>query len=210
MQRFTAVPLMIILLGLVIPWSGCSSPGKEAAPAQPTAEMRISAETPKTPTLDEVTEIPDWFLDPPEDPNYLYATGTAKSRDIQDAITDAKSVARLEIVNQIQTKVSGLFKRFREEVGAGEDTELLSSTKSISKSVASELLTMSTSAKRDIRKEGIHYRAYVMMEMPIGETNTALVTKIKANRGMYTRFRASQAFKELEEEVEKYEQSKKE
>jgi hypothetical protein len=201
---------MIILLGLVIPWSGCSSPGKEPAPAQPTAETRISAETPKTPTPEEVPGIPDWFLNPPKDPNYLYATGTAKSKDIQDATLDATNVARLEIVNQIQTKVSGLFKRFREEVGAGEDADLLPLTQSISKSVASELLTMSTPAKKDVKKEGIHYRAYVMMEMPIGETNTALVTKIKANRVMYTRFRASQAFKELEEEVEKYEQSKKE
>jgi hypothetical protein len=65
-------------------------------------------------------------------------------------------------------------------------------------------------AKRDYRKEGIHYRVYVLIEMPIGEANTALMAKIKANNNVYTRFRASEAFKELEEEVEKYERLKKE
>jgi hypothetical protein len=48
------------------------------------------------------------------------------------------------------------------------------------------------------------------MELPIGVMNSALLEKIKDNKNMYTRFRASEAFKELEEETAKYEQFKKE
>jgi len=54
------------------------------------------------------------------------------------------------------------------------------------------------------------FRAYALMELPIGVMNSALVDKVKENQNMYTRFRASQAFQELEEESQKYEQFKKE
>ena len=47
------------------------------------------------------------------------------------------------------------------------------------------------------------------MELPIGAANAEMLAKIKENERMYTRYRASEAFKELEEEVEKYEKIKK-
>ena len=49
-----------------------------------------------------------------------------------------------------------------------------------------------------------------MMEMPIGEANARFVEKIKSQERLYTRFRASEAFEELDEMVEEYEQWKKE
>ena len=54
------------------------------------------------------------------------------------------------------------------------------------------------------------YRAYVLMEVPIGEANKVLAAQIKANEHLYTRFRAAQGFKELAEEVERYEKFKRE
>ena len=44
--------------------------------------------------------------------------------------------------------------------------------------------------------------------MPIGEANEQLMNKIKANQNLYTRFRATQAYKELDDEIEKFEQWK--
>ena len=52
------------------------------------------------------------------------------------------------------------------------------------------------------------FRTYVLIEMPIGEANEQLMNKIKANQNLYTRFRASQAYKELDDEIEKFEQWK--
>ena len=48
------------------------------------------------------------------------------------------------------------------------------------------------------------------MEMPIGQANKELMSKIKANQNLYTRFRATQAYKELDEEIEKFEAWKRE
>ena len=40
-------------------------------------------------------QLPEWFSTPPEDPNYLYATATATSKDMQMAINSAKEGGRV-------------------------------------------------------------------------------------------------------------------
>ena len=124
-------------------------------------------------------QVPEWFSSPPEDSNYLYATATTTSRDIQMAINSAKEGARVEIARQLETKINSMFKRFREEVGAGEDAEFLTQTSDVSKSVTSKVLSGSRAAKTKTTKEGMMFRAYVLVEMPIGAANTALMDAIK-------------------------------
>jgi len=200
MQRFTTILLMIVLLGLVILWSGCGGSAEKLEPKPPPHEEK-----------DIISDIPDWFINPPKDTKYLYATGTHKGPDLGFAREMAINAGRVEIASQIQTKITGLFKRFQEEIGVGEDAELTAMTATVSKAVVSESLSLSIPTKQDIkREESVLYRVYVLMEMPIKAVNAALVSEIKENRSMYTRFRASQAFKELEAEVAKYEQSEKE
>jgi hypothetical protein len=53
--------------------------------------------------------------------------------------------------------------------------------------------------------EGRAYRAYVLMELPTGEAAKRLMEQVKANEQMYTRFRSTEAFKELDAEVQRYE-----
>ena len=197
MQRFVSTSLIIAALSLVILWAGCG--GKKLE--------RIKIDERQK---DEPLSVPEWFLNPPEDPNYFYSPATATSKDLQLAIDTAKHQGQVDITQQLQTKVSGMFKRFREEVGAGEDAELIAQTTSASKAIVSETINGCKASKQEVKKEGTVYRAYVLMEMPIGEANAALMAKIKANKNMYTRFRSTQAFDELNEEVEKYEQFKKE
>jgi len=105
--------------------------------------------------------------------------------------------------------IAGLSKRFVEETGLNEDAELLGMFTQVSKSVVSDSLTGSRVSKQQLGREGKIYRAYVMVEMPIGEANAKFVEKIRAQERLYTRFRASEAFEELDQEVQKYEEWKK-
>jgi hypothetical protein len=50
--------------------------------------------------------------------------------------------------------------------------------------------------------DGGVYRAWVLMQLPVGEANRKLVEQIKAREQLYTRLRATEAFKELNAEVE--------
>ena len=64
--------------------------------------------------------------------------------------------------------------------------------------------------QQTLRTEGPVYRAVVLMELPIGEMSKKLMDQIRAQEQLYTRFRASEAFKELDAEVKRYEAWKRE
>lgn len=160
------------------------------------------------PSTDE-GDIPDWYLDTPEDPNYLYAANTGTSKDMDLAVQKAATDARAEIGRQMEVKVKALQKKFAEEVGTGNNSQLLEQMTSATKTVVSTELNGSKIVKKEIFKDGNNYRAYVLAEYPIGAAQQAFMKQISKNEELYTRFRSSQAFKELEDEVTKYEEWKK-
>lgn len=157
-----------------------------------------------------ITGIPDWFTSPPEHPDSLFAANTAMSQDMQLAVDKATAGARNQIASQVEVKVEGLQKRFDEEVGMGQNAQLLQQFTTAGKQVVSMSLKGSKVIKQKLSKEENAYRAYVLVSYPVGGTSVALLEQIKNNNLMYTRFRASQTFKELEAEVQNYEQLKKE
>jgi hypothetical protein len=155
-------------------------------------------------------KAPEWFMHPPENDNQLLGVATATSQDLQTAIDKAKQDGRVEIARQMDVRMAGLAKRFVEETGLDNDAELLGMFTQVSKSVVSDSLAGSRVSRQQLGREGRIYRAYVLMEMPIGEANRKFVEKIRAQERLYTRFRASEAFEELDAEVEKYEEWKRE
>ncbi len=159
---------------------------------------------------ESVSAAPDWYLNPPEDPDFTFGAATSTSRSMQLAIDKAATGARAEIASGLEAKFSSLERQFQEEIGSGEDTELLSQFTQARKTVVSQVLNGVTTRDREVITEQSLYRAFVLMEMPIGEAATKLMDQLKANDALYTRFRATQAHEDLEEEVERYEQDRRE
>ena len=153
-------------------------------------------------------DIPDWFTNVPQDPNFLYAANTQASQDLQLAIDKAVTGARSEIGRQLEVKMEGLQKKFSEETGTGSDAQLLQMFTQAEKTVVSTTLNGSRVKYQKQVKDGQLWRSYVLVEYPIGAANTALMEQIKNNNQMYTRFRASESFKELQDEVDKYDKYK--
>ncbi|HWP83064.1 MAG TPA: LPP20 family lipoprotein [Bacteroidota bacterium] len=163
----------------------------------------------KTMQSAETGDIPDWYLNVPRDPNYLFAVNTATSQDLQLAFDKAITAARAEIGRQVEVKINALQKRFEEETGAGADAQILSSFTQATKTVVSTSLSGSRVSKQKQLRDGNMWRAYVLVEYPVGAANEALMQQIKQNERMYTKFRESQVFKELDEETKKYDEWKK-
>jgi len=153
--------------------------------------------------------IPDWFTSIPKDPAVFYAANTQVSQDLQLAIDKATQGARTEISRMVETKITGLQARFTEETGTANNAQLLDMFTQANKSVVASSLAGSRVSKQKQMKDGNNWRAYVLVEYPTGAASAALAQRIKANDDLYTRFRASQTFKELDDEVKKYEESKK-
>ena len=162
------------------------------------------------PTVTEKTmeALPDWFLTPPSDPSYIFATASMTSKDMMVAIQKAEATAKANLASQLGEKLGNITKNFQEEVGVGEDSELLQQFSSATKVVTKQTLTGArTDQKKLVPEKGI-YRAYVLMSLPVGAANKALMDKIKANQNLYTRFRSTQAFDELNKELEAYDEGK--
>jgi hypothetical protein len=149
-------------------------------------------------------EIPDWYLNPPVDQNYIYGKSTNTSADLQLAIDKAKQGARLDIAENLESHIMGLVKKFDEEVGGGEEAEYLTQFTQVSKNVVDQTLVGSRENKTKVKQEGKLFRAFVLMELPIGKAREELLKQLSAgeNENLYTRFRASQSFQDLKEEIE--------
>ncbi len=191
MSRLIIILVLFLSLSLII---GCGGTKKQGI-------------TPPA-TKDVIKSAPDWYLNPPQDPNYIFATGTATSRDMQLARDKAADAARMDIAKTIETRFNGLSKRFQEEVGTAEDAQYLDMFTQATKAVVSTVLSGVNIDKTDIGAEGGVYRAWVLMKMPLGATSQALLNKIKQQEQLYTRFRATQVFEELEKETEAFEKWK--
>ncbi len=139
----------------------------------------------------------------PGDINMLSAEATGTSRDYQIAVDKARMDARLEMTQQLNAYVQALIKKFDEEVGRTEDSELLGLYSKTSKIVVDQSLVGSHIKKKDVKQDGDIYRATVVMEAPLGQARKRLLEQIKASDEIYQRFSNSESFKELEEEIGK-------
>lgn len=153
--------------------------------------------------------LPGWYLKPPTDKNFLYAPATAVSRDVQVAINKAEAEGRAGLAQQLEVKYGALTKRFVEEVGR-EGSQLLDQYTQAYKAVVSQTLYGTRAKQQALRTEGDVYRATVLMELPVGEASKRLLEQLRQQEQLYTRFRASEVFKELDAEVQRYESWKRE
>ena len=156
-----------------------------------------------------VADLPEWFLNKPNDPNMIFGVGSGTSSRMQIARDKASQSARFDLAQAIEVKFDGLQKQFTEEIGSGEGSELLEYFVQATKAVVSTVMTGATVDKSKIMQKGDQYIAYALMSMNVSSSNQALLDKLKQQENMYTRFRASETFKEMEAETEKFEDYKK-
>ena len=156
-----------------------------------------------------VIDLPDWFVNPPKDPGYLFAAANATSPNLRVAISSAEQRGRADIARQFEQRVDTLTKDFIEQAGVGEDADVVGQFSEVSKSIASQMMSLLSRRKLEPRQKGTLFEAFVLMQLPIGDEKVALLQNIEKNRHLYDRFRANQAFQELEEDVEKLQEFKK-
>jgi hypothetical protein len=188
------ITISLLLTGCTTPISGSPDP---AAKAEEKREKKALETVQKT-----VLEIPEWFTVPPASDTHLHEVATATSADLQMALDKAILDAKYRVADRLRSQMSGKMKRFVEETGGAKDPQLLQETTK----VISNLFTDVNAAgyrvsKKKIIPQGEGYRAYVLVEYPIGEANRVLAQEIKNNQVVEARIRASAAFAELEANI---------
>ncbi|HYV95936.1 MAG TPA: hypothetical protein VE967_00625 [Gemmatimonadaceae bacterium] len=150
--------------------------------------------------------MPKWYASPPKgDDKWIYSPATATSQDVQIAINKAQAEGRAGLASQLEVKYGALTRRFAEETGTGMGAQLLSEYEQTYKAVVSQVLIGTRAKDQKFSVEAGVYRAWVLMELPVGEASKKLLEQLRQQEQLYTRIQATNAYKELNEEVEKYE-----
>jgi len=134
--------------------------------------------------------------------------GTSERQDLakKKAVTDAQG----QLAEILEAKVNKMKKSFQEEIGTGSDTEINEAftdvVKVLSKTTLRGAITKKTKFMKD--KDTGLFTAAVVVAVEPNTINMSLFDEMqKSQPKLYERFRASQAYKELEDEMKNYDEN---
>ena len=153
----------------------------------------------------QIEQIPEWYLNIPSAEDTIYSSGSAKAPDLQLAVDIAIMNAKTTLADRINGKLDSMTKSFVAKIGSTDlDTSVLNEIEKTSKNViASVDVAGYVVDKSDITQEGTQYRAYVLLAYNSEEATKMMMNRMKRDRMIYSRIRSTEAWKELEEEVNK-------
>lgn len=119
------------------------------------------------------------------------------------AVTDAQG----QLAEIFNTQVNRMKKMFQEEIGSEEDSEINEAFTTVTKVLTSQMLqgaiTKKTKYMRD--PETKQFTAAAVVAIEPDKVNMSILDEVKKGKPkLYERFRASQAYDELDQAMEKY------
>lgn len=153
----------------------------------------------------QIEQIPEWYLNIPSADDTIYSSGSARAPDLQLAVDIAVMNAKTTLADRINGKLDSMTKSFVAKIGSTDlDTSVLNEIEKTSKNViASVDVAGYVVDKSDITQEGAQYRAYVLLAYNSEEATKIMMNRMKRDRMIYSRIRSTEAWKELENEVNK-------
>jgi len=159
----------------------------------------------KPSTMQEVFK-PDSYDLPDDSGAYVFTYGTAEKVAEGASVTSAKSKAMLDAAMYVEVYVKGLMKDFEQEAGT-ENPQVLALTEQCSKSVAKATFNGMTYpiVKTFKDSETGKYKTFVRCAIPSVQVKKQTHDFVRSEEAMYNEFKATQSFKELEEDIKTYE-----
>lgn len=146
---------------------------------------------------------PNWWQDQ-GDAGYVQTYGMATKVSQNSSYDAAYANAMLQAAQYVETYVKGMVKNYEEEAGVN-NPQVLALTSKVVKAVAKAKFTNVMVTKQEtIVTEDNRYQTFVRVSVPKEAVNKNLMNQIKNEEALYNQFKASQAFGELENEMETY------
>ncbi|HPF08683.1 MAG: hypothetical protein PHU99_02575 [Candidatus Cloacimonetes bacterium] len=161
---------------------------------------------PKGPKAEgELVYRPTWWSSQNE-ADYVCTYGQGTNLSETSSMNTAKANALQEAAQYVEVEVQSMIKSFEEEAGV-YNPQLLALSSSVVKAVSSARFSGTVTGKVETRKVnengGERYKTWMQIKIPKSEIMNNLMTNIKNEEALYNQFKASQAFQELERELQK-------
>ena len=177
-------------------------------------EPKPMAETPeviyKTAKLNAaVSIIPSWYNEMPEKKGSIFTVGAATAPDLQFAVDVATINAKVVLADRINGKLKSMTKSWMAKLGQTDvDATVMMEIEKVSKNVIANVdVAGYNPVKVDVFPAGTQYRAFVLLEYSDKEAAKIIFNRLRKDRMVYSRLRSNKAWKELEAEVTKSEES---
>ena len=160
-----------------------------------------------------VKNVPDWYLETPNNEGYVYAAANGTSQNMQLAIDKARMAAVSNLSQMIKSEWSGYTQRVQEEIGSGIDSKLLDKFSQTQENTISNQLENVIVKEKDIQvmhSSGTRiYNVYILVEYDTNAAHEKLLAQIKADQALYDAIKAAELMDEMEQKVEEYRQRNK-
>ena len=157
-----------------------------------------------------VKNVPDWYLETPNNEGYVYAAANGTSQNMQLAIDKARMAAVSNLSQMIKSEWSGYTQRVQEEIGSGIDSKLLDKFSQTQENTISNQLENVIVKEKDIQvmhSSGTRiYNVYILVEYDTNAAHERLLQQIKADQELYDAIKAAELVDEMEQKVEAYRQ----
>jgi hypothetical protein len=102
-------------------------------------------------------DIPEWYLNPPEDPDYIYGIGTAKMQNMDRSRRAAEHRARNSLAFQLNAYVKAMEVDYGKEAGTTNNMAVTELFENIDRQLAAAALSGATVSKRFVAPDGTQY-----------------------------------------------------
>lgn len=190
---------IVLMTASVLTLAACSS----NETAKLLIEDPVKYNTQKVET--QLAEVPDWYLNPPREEEVIYTPGTAVSPDMQLSVDIAILNAKTVLADRINSSLSSKTKNFISRIGSSDLDAAVS--QDMERATTNLIADVDVAGyyvdKTRLIQDGPQYRAYVLLSYSDAEANKILVNRIRKDRVLLEKIRATSAYKDLEESVDK-------
>ena len=157
----------------------------------------------------EINDVPKWYSKPPkDDKKFLYAVSSARSSDREVARQKAVMNATVDLGRKLSQKVEALQKMFNEEVTSGSDNNYDEDFSNAAKTIVNQQLTgvsidQVKSYARPINDKTAVIETFALVKLPVGQARDIIENTLSRDQELYVRLKASKAFKELQDNIDR-------
>ena len=154
-----------------------------------------------------VSMIPKWYKKMPDEKGAIFTVGSATAPDLQLAVDIATLNGKVVLADRINGKLKAMTKSWIAKFGQSDvDARVMTEIEKVAKNVIANVdVAGYNPVETEVFAAGTQYRAFVLLKYSDNEASKIIMNRLRKDRMVYSRLRSTQAWKELDEEVNKSE-----